>query len=56
MEWIIARLREPSTIGGLSALFGLVGVTWAPELQEAIVAVAVSVGGLLMILMREKSD
>lgn len=54
MEWIIARLREPTTYGGLTALLGVIGVTLNPELQDAIIGVCVSVGGLLMVIMREK--
>lgn len=54
MDWIIARLREPTTYGGLTTLLGVIGVTLNPELQDAIIGVCVSVGGLLMVIMREK--
>lgn len=54
MEWVIARLREPSTYGGLASLLTLVGVTISPEFQDAIVAAGVAIGGALMVFMREK--
>lgn len=54
MEWIIARLREPSTYGGIASLLTLVGVTISPEFQEAIIAAGVAIGGVMMVFMREK--
>ena len=54
MEWIIARLREPTTWGGIASLLTLVGVTVSPEFQDAIIAAGVAIGGVLMVFMREK--
>lgn len=54
MEWIIARLQEPTTWGGIASLLTLVGVTVSPDLQEEIIAVGLSIGGLLMVFLREK--
>ena len=54
MEWIIARLLEPTTWGGIASLLTLVGVTVSPEFQEAIIAAGVAIGGALMVFMREK--
>ncbi len=54
MEWIVARLREPTTWGGIASLLTLVGVTVSPEFQEAIIAAGVAIGGALMVFMREK--
>ena len=54
MDWIVERLREPSTWGGLASLLTLVGVTVSPEFQDAIIAAGVAIGGALMVFMREK--
>ena len=36
MNWIIDRLKEPSTYKGLATLLALAGVVVSPELQAAI--------------------
>lgn len=54
MDWIVERLREPSTWGGIASLLTLVGVTVSPEFQDAIIAAGVAIGGALMVFMREK--
>ena len=54
MDWIVERLREPTTWGGIASLLTLVGVTVSPEFQDAIIAAGVAIGGALMVFMREK--
>ena len=48
------RLREPSTMAGLSVLFGLFGVQVAPELAQGAVQAVTGVTAIAAILMREK--
>lgn len=54
MNWLLARLREPSTWRGLIWLLAALGVTVRPELWESIAALGMAVAGLLGILLTEK--
>lgn len=54
-EYVIARLREPSTWVGLGSLLTGLGVAIAPEYWEAITSVGLSVGGLIAVIVKEKS-
>jgi hypothetical protein len=53
MNWLKARLREPSTWGGLISILTLVGVVLSPEQKEAVVGAGVAIGGLLMVFLPE---
>lgn len=50
----LARLREPSTMAGLSALLMLAGVP--AGLPEAATQAAAAVAGLLAVLLPEGGD
>lgn len=54
LEWLIARLKEPTTYLGITTIITAAGVTLAPELKEAIVTAGVAVGGMIAILLKEK--
>lgn len=54
LEWLYARLKEPTTYAGLVTILTAAGVTLAPELKEAIITAGVSIGGLIAIIMQEK--
>lgn len=56
MEWIAARLKEPTTYGGIASILALIGVQISPEMQSEIITICMGVGGVLMVLMREKGD
>ena len=51
--FFIARLKEPSTWQGISAILTAAGVYIAPDLWQAIVGVGVAVGGLLAVVIPE---
>lgn len=53
MQYIINRLKEPSTIRGLVLLFGLLGAKFSPEQSEAIIQAVVAVVGLIEIFRQE---
>jgi hypothetical protein len=53
MNWLKARLREPSTWGGLISILTLVGVVLSPEQKEAVIGAGVAIGGLLMVFLPE---
>jgi hypothetical protein len=49
-EWILARLREPSTWKGLALLAGVAGVNVSPELLPQIgTAVGAAIGAVDLI-------
>lgn len=53
MNWLIKRLREPSTWRGLIWLATAFGVTLRPEVWEQITAVGMAVAGLIGVLTSE---
>lgn len=48
------RMREPSTMAGISVLLGLFGVQVAPEVATGAVQVVSGVAALAAVFMREK--
>lgn len=58
MDWIISRLKERSTWMGLIGLISAAGVGIAPELQEAIIGVGLSLVALVAVVTKDlkKSD
>jgi len=54
-SYVISRLREPSTWVGLGSLLTGLGIAIAPEYWDAITSVGLSVGGLIAVLVSEKS-
>jgi len=53
IDWIIARLREPSTYAGLAGLAAAVGLS-DPQWQAISVAV-MGVAGLLAVFIHERT-
>jgi len=54
MEWILRRLKEPSSWRGIIVLVGICGYTISPELEEQIILVGTGLLGLVEIVRREK--
>lgn len=52
MNWIVERLKEPSTWAGFAGLAAAIGI--AEPLYAAVSAVGVAVAGLLAVLIAEK--
>lgn len=52
IDWLLNRLRENSTWRGLILLLTAAGVKLTPELQDSIVAVGLSVVGLINIVRK----
>lgn len=52
---IFDRLKEPSTMAGLSVLLGVFGVPHAPELMQGAGQIVVGIAGLLAVAMPERS-
>ena len=55
VSFLIDRLKEPSTWAGIGTLLTGVGIALKPELWQAITAVGLTVGGLLAVLIPEKT-
>ncbi len=56
LNYILARLKEPSTYRGLAILGGLVGISLDPEQWTAISAAVAAVIGLVEVFRREKTN
>lgn len=54
MEYLLERLREPSTWRGLAVLATAAGVTLSPEQMEAIIPVGLLVSGLIGVFAPER--
>lgn len=54
LTWLVARLSEKSTYLGLGLLLSAAGLSVAPDLGQAVVAVGVAVAGLVSVLLKDK--
>jgi hypothetical protein len=54
MDYLLERLKEPSTWRGLAVLATAAGVTFSPEQMEAIVPVGLAVAGVIGVLAPER--
>lgn len=52
-DWLIARLKEPSTYRGLVWVLTACGVTLAPDVWEQITAVGMAISGLLGVALKD---
>lgn len=55
LNYILDRLKEPSTYRGLAILGGIVGISLDPEQWTAIAAAVASIIALVEVFRREKS-
>lgn len=42
MNWIITRLKEPSTYAGLTTIGALLGLHWTPDQYQALFAAIIA--------------
>lgn len=54
IDFVLNRLREPSTYAGLSGLAAAVGI--AEPLYQAAAAVVMAVAGLVAVVLAEKKS
>ena len=54
MEYLMQRLKEPSTWRGLAALLTAFGVVLSPEQTEAVLAAGLAVMGILGAFMPDR--
>ena len=53
MDYIIARMKEPSTFAAIAALLAALHVNIPPDEWKSLVSVLTGLAGLAAILMRE---
>lgn len=54
MNWLIARLKEPSTWRGIILLLTVCGLKLQPDQQEAIIAAGLAVVGLIGVFTKDE--
>ena len=54
MNWLLNRLREPSTWRGLVWLATVAGLSLRPDQAEAIVTVGIALAGLLGVFLSDE--
>lgn len=55
VSWLLARLKEPTTYLGLTAILSSMGIVIDPELTQNIQTAGLGVAGIILFLMREKN-
>lgn len=53
ISWLGARLREPSTYAGLSAVLAAVGLNLDPGVAHSLAMVGTGIGGLIAFFIPE---
>ncbi len=57
MDWVSARLAEPSTWAGIITLAsGALHVTVSGDMIQALTTAGMAVGGLLAVVMKERAS
>jgi hypothetical protein len=56
VSWLLARLKEPTTYLGLTAILSSMGIVLDPELTQNIQTAGLGVAGIILFIMREKKD
>jgi hypothetical protein len=54
MDYIVSRLREPSTYAGMALLAAAFGLAVPAEWVQALSALGMAVGGVVAVVMRER--
>ena len=54
MNWVLARLREPSTWRGIVWLLTVLGLAIKPDQAEAIVTAGIALAGLLGVFLSDE--
>lgn len=53
LAWIMVRLREATTWGGLISILTSIGIVLSPEAKDAIIQLGLAVAGVLMVVIPE---
>ena len=55
MQWVIDRLKEPSTWQGIATFAAAVGIMLSPELWVQIGTAATAIIGLVQMIKKERA-
>jgi len=55
MQYLIARMKEPSTYAGLGVLMASFGYHIEPGILQSVVALLTGIAGLVSVLIGEKT-
>ena len=55
MEWLLERLKEPSTWQGIATFAGAIGIILSPELWLQIGVAAGAIIGLVQVIKKERT-
>ena len=53
-NWVVARLKEPSTWSGAGVVSLVIHQIWPGVLGDSVLNVAAAIGGVIAILMSER--
>jgi hypothetical protein len=53
LEYILARLREPSTWAGLASFLAAAGIALKPELWESLTAAGIALAGVGLVASKD---
>lgn len=56
VEWVLARLKEPSSWAGLTGLISTLGVAVSPAQAGAIIQFGVAFASLVLVFMPEPGN
>jgi hypothetical protein len=56
MDWLIERLKEPTTWRGIVLLLTSAGMTVSPEMAAGIVSLGLAVAGFIGVITKEKGQ
>jgi hypothetical protein len=54
-DWVVARIKEPSTWAGAGIVATVVHLTFPGPLGDNIIAMGAAFGGILAVILPEKS-
>jgi len=53
-DYVLERLKEPSTWRGITLLLTAIGVPLAPGVSDAIISLGLAVAGLIGVVTKDK--
>ena len=56
MNWLLSRLKEPSSWRGLVVIAGIVGYKLDPNLQDSIITAGVAIFALIEVIRKEQAE
>lgn len=54
LNWLLERLKEPTSYIGLTAILSSLGIVLDPELAQNIQTTGLGVAGIILFVLKEK--